>query len=99
MVLGISWKESISMDYEFYFYSSSCNTYGTSIPSSHEMRYKPSLGLMYPKKQNIRNWKGRSMESGKCDCEWYDDPSRKPTDRNHFPEGDQLTRIQCQPPR
>jgi hypothetical protein len=71
----------------------SYNTSGPLTPSSHEMRYKPLLGSMNPKTQKMRKQRGRSVESGKYEWEWYDDPSRKPPSSNPFPEGDQLTRI------
>jgi hypothetical protein len=73
------------MDYIFYFYSARNNTSRPSPPSSHEMRYKPSLGSMNPKTKKMRKQRGRSVESGKYEWEWYDDPSRKPPIRNPFP--------------
>jgi hypothetical protein len=42
---------------------SSYNTFGPSTPSSHEMRYKPFLGSMNPKTQNMRKEKGENVET------------------------------------
>jgi hypothetical protein len=40
------------------------------------MRYNPFLGSMNPKTQKMRKQRGRSVENGKYEWEWYDDPSR-----------------------
>jgi cell fate regulator YaaT (PSP1 superfamily) len=42
------------------------------------MRYKPFLGSMNPKTKKMMIQRGRGMESGKYEWEWYDDPSRGP---------------------
>jgi hypothetical protein len=83
----------------FEFYSASCNTSGPLALSSHELRYKPFLGSVSSKTQKMRQHMGRSMESGKYEWEWHDDPSRRPPNSYPFPEGDQLTRIPSQRPR
>jgi hypothetical protein len=69
------------------------NTSRPLTPSSQEMRYKPFLGSMNPKTQKMRKQKRRSVESGKYEWEWYNDPSRRPPSNNIFLEGDQLTNI------
>jgi hypothetical protein len=48
------------------------------------MRYKPFLGSMNPKTQKMRKHRGRSVEIGKYEWEWYDDPSRRPPVANLF---------------
>jgi hypothetical protein len=58
-------------------YEVNYNTSGPLAPSSHEMRYKPLLGSMHLKIQKMRKQRGRSVESGKYEWEWYDDPSSK----------------------
>jgi hypothetical protein len=69
----------------FDFYSVGYNTSRPLAPSSHEIRYKPFLGSMNPKTQKMRKNRGRSVESGKYEREWYDDPSRRPPSSNPFP--------------
>jgi hypothetical protein len=49
------------------------------------MRYKPFLGSMSPKTQKMRKRRGRSVESGKYEWEWYDDPSRNHPVATLFP--------------
>jgi hypothetical protein len=56
---------------------SSYNTSRPLSPSSHEMRYNSFLGSMSPKMQKIRKQRGRSVESGKYEWKWYDDPFKK----------------------
>ena len=84
------------MDFEFY--STTYNTFGPLDPSFHEMRYKPFLGSMNPKTQKMRKQRGRSVESGKYEWEWYDDLQGYPPVAT-LSKGDQLTRIPCQPPK
>jgi hypothetical protein len=69
----------------FYFSSASCKIYGPLAPSSYEVRYKPFSGSMNQKTQKMRKQRGRSVENGKYEWEWYNDPSRKPLDNNPFP--------------
>jgi hypothetical protein len=40
------------------------------------MRYNPFLGSMNSKTQMMRRRRGRSVENGGYEREWYDDPSR-----------------------
>jgi hypothetical protein len=69
------------MDFDFYI--ASYNTFGPSMPSSHEMRYKPFLGSMNRKTQKMRC--KDEVESGKYEWEWYNCPSRRSCSSTFFP--------------
>jgi hypothetical protein len=57
-----------------FMYDFNYNTSGPLAPSSHEMKYKPFLGSMHLKTKKMRKHRGRSVESGKYEREWYDEP-------------------------
>jgi hypothetical protein len=52
-------RESIWKDNDWILTFSSYNTSGPLTPYSHKMRYKPFLGSMSPKSQNMRKHKGK----------------------------------------
>jgi hypothetical protein len=63
--------------------SAICN--GKQETPQNEMRYNPFLGSMNTKTQKMRKQRGRSVESGKYEWEWYDDPSRNYPVATFFP--------------
>jgi hypothetical protein len=67
-------RESIWKDNDFILTLSSYNTSGILTPSSHEMRHNPFLGSMKLKTKKMRKRRGRNVESGKYEWEWYSDP-------------------------